>query len=219
MQNPSHKLDTMPRKPRYRTEETLKKAMTLFWKRGYQGASLKHIEKALDMRPGSVYAAFGSKENLFGLALDAYGDQMQARLDAALDAEEGALDGLRRYFRDLAGACTLPGDDAIPVPACMLVKTLLEVNDEDTALRRRANRLLDALEAQITRVLEKARQVGELKPDVDVARLARLLQTQIIGLRAFAQREVDAAHVRELAEDIVAVLDDYARAAGKPGGH
>lgn len=209
----------MPRKPRYHTEETLKKAVILFWKRGYQGASLKDIEKALDMRPGSVYAAFGSKENLFGQALNAYGDQMQARLDAALEAGDWVLDGLRRYFRDLAGACMQPGDQTMPVPACMLVKTLLEVNDEDAALRSRANQLLDAMEARITGVLEQARRAGELKPDVDVARLARLLQTQIIGLRSFAQREVDAARVRELAEDIVAVLDDYARPAGKPGGH
>ena len=209
----------MPRKPRYRTEETLKKAVTLFWKRGYQGASLKHIEKALDMRPGSVYAAFGSKENLFGQALDVYADEMQARLDAALEAEGGGLAGLRRYFKDLAGACTGHGADAMPVPACMLVKTLLEINDEDAAIRDRANRLMDAVEARIARILEQARQAGELKPGVDVARLARLLQTQIIGLRAFAQREVDPARVRELAEDIVAILDDYARPGGKGGGH
>ncbi|MDC9612019.1 TetR/AcrR family transcriptional regulator, partial [Pseudoalteromonas sp. GABNS16H] len=38
--------------------------MNLFWERGYAGASMKQIEQALDMRPGSIYATFGSKDGL-----------------------------------------------------------------------------------------------------------------------------------------------------------
>lgn len=206
----------MSRKARYSTDESIKKAKALFWKRGYQGASLKHIENALDMRPGSVYAAFGSKENLFGQALESYMADMQALLRAKLESSDGILEGLRCYFRDLARACTANGSEgAMPAPACMLVKTLLEVNDEEANLRDRANQLLDGVEAELESVLVKAREAGELKPEVDTARLARLLQSQIMGLRSFAHRKVSAVRVRELAEDIIAILDDYATAAGQ----
>ena len=55
----------MARKAGYDREKVLDKALELFWAKGYHGTSLKDLEVALDMRPGSIYAAFGSKEALF----------------------------------------------------------------------------------------------------------------------------------------------------------
>jgi AcrR family transcriptional regulator len=92
----------------------------------------------------------------------------------------------------------------------MIVKTLLEVNDQDTELNRKANHMLDAAEHHFAEALTKARQRSELQPETDCNRLARLLQAQVLGLRVFAQREVPAAHVEQLADDMVAILDQYA---------
>ena len=62
----------MGRTATYDRDAVLKAAMELFWARGYHTTSLKDLERALDMRPGSIYAAFGSKEALFRAALDRY---------------------------------------------------------------------------------------------------------------------------------------------------
>ena len=70
----------MPRKAAFDRHAALERAMTLFWTRGYAGTSLKDVEAALDMRPGSIYAAFGSKENLFRSALTLYGERSRAAL-------------------------------------------------------------------------------------------------------------------------------------------
>ena len=58
-------------------------------------------------------------------------------------------------------------------------------------------------------VVEQAKRQGELAPGTHCARLARLLQAQIIGLRSFAQREISSEQVAELAEDMAAMLDHY----------
>lgn len=207
----------MPRKPRYDRDVALEKAVVLFWERGYYAASLKHLELALDMRPGSLYATFGSKEGLFLEALNLYSDRMKANLDACLEGAPSKLDGIRRYLRYLAGGCASAGPDGdMPVPACMVVKTLLEVNTQDEALRHRANQLLAVVEERLYRELLAAQEAGELRPDVDCARLARLLQAQIMGLRSFAQRSVDAAQVAALADDMVDLIDAYAVAPAHP---
>ncbi|MEP5174815.1 TetR/AcrR family transcriptional regulator, partial [Marinobacter alexandrii] len=65
----------MARHARYDRQTALAKAVALFWERGYHGSSMKQIEQALDMRPGSIYATFGSKDGLFSEALAAYAEQ------------------------------------------------------------------------------------------------------------------------------------------------
>ncbi|MBC7184501.1 MAG: helix-turn-helix transcriptional regulator, partial [Marinobacter sp.] len=61
----------MARHARYDRKTALGKAVGLFWEKGYHGSSMKQIEQALDMRPGSIYATFGSKDGLFSEALAA----------------------------------------------------------------------------------------------------------------------------------------------------
>ncbi|WP_148861310.1 TetR/AcrR family transcriptional regulator [Marinobacter fonticola] len=199
----------MPRKARYSREEALDRAVILFWSRGYHASSLKDIEQALDMRPGSLYATFGSKQGLFIEALEVYSRRMSDDLETAMTGASGPLDGLCRYLKNLASACIDMDSHGMAAPACMIVKTLLESTGQDTELSVVANRLLDNVENRLARLLEDARDAGELRPETNCVRLARLLQAQMMGMRVFAQRQVDADKVADLADDVVAMLDAY----------
>lgn len=192
----------MPRTARQDRREALERAVHLFWRRGYHATSLKALERTLDMRPGSIYASFGSKEGLFREALASYAERGLARLRATLAAAPGPLDGLRAYVREIARGCNGGG---LP-PACLLVKTVLELGEGDDAARREADAFLAAMEREFERALAAARDAGDLPPTVDPARRARQLQMQIIGLRSYAQRRVPRAHVTALAEDIITTL-------------
>ncbi|MGP4844516.1 TetR/AcrR family transcriptional regulator [Marinobacter sp. 1Y8] len=199
----------MPRVVKYDRQLALEKAVALFWQRGYYATSLKHIEQALDMRPGSLYAAFGSKSGLFLEALDVYAGRMGVSLRAHIDASDSVIGGISAYLRDLARTCIASDAPTPPAAACMIVKTLLEINYQDDAIQRKANEILGALEQGLLAVLMEARDAGELKPEVDCPRLARLLQAQIMGLRSFAQRDVPALTVEQVADDMVGILDGY----------
>ncbi len=50
---------------KYNHAEVLNKATELFWQKGYQGTKMRDLQEHLDMRPGSIYAGFGSKEAIF----------------------------------------------------------------------------------------------------------------------------------------------------------
>ncbi|WP_439859144.1 TetR/AcrR family transcriptional regulator [Pseudomonas sp. MBLB4136] len=197
----------MPRTSRYDRQTALDKAVLLFWQRGYFATSMKQIEEALDMRPGSLYATFGSKSGLFGEALDEYSRQMAEELAAHLADQPTLVAGLQSYLRAVARLCLAA--EPPPARACMLVKTLLEVNDQEPALQQQVNLILQGVEVRFAELLRLAQQAGELRPEVDCQRLARLLQAQLIGLRAFAQRDVPARHIDELSEDMLAMLEPY----------
>uniref|UniRef100_UPI0013D4696D TetR/AcrR family transcriptional regulator n=1 Tax=Klebsiella aerogenes TaxID=548 RepID=UPI0013D4696D len=58
---------------RFDRDEVLRKAMELFWRRGYDGASLADLTAAMGINSPSLYACFGSKEQLFRDAVALYG--------------------------------------------------------------------------------------------------------------------------------------------------
>lgn len=197
----------MARNARYDRQTALEKAVHLFWERGYHATSMKQIEQALDMRPGSIYAAFGSKDKLFSEALNAYVEKGSTELDGLMTQQGQVIDALQDYLRNIAIACHPASSD--PSRACMLVKTLLEASYTHTSIADQANELLYGIEQSIARALTLAGTRGELRPDTDCERLARLIQAQIMGLRAFSQRETSADQVSELADDMAALLEPY----------
>lgn len=201
----------MPRTARHDHQVTLQRAAHLFWERGYHACSLKDLETTLDMRPGSIYAAFGSKENLFQAALTTYYEQLVNGMARVLQAHDRVLDGLTAYLRQLAAEATgEAGAGDAPVAACMMVKTLLETTADTPALNETVNDLFDRIESDLTATLECARGLGELPPETDCGRLARLWQAQIMALRTFAHRRVDPESVLLLAEDMIGALQRHA---------
>ncbi|SHK64648.1 transcriptional regulator, TetR family [Marinobacter antarcticus] len=184
-------------------QDSLERALLLFWQKGFHATSLKDLEKALDMRPGSIYATFGSKDGLFQESLERYASLGLANLERTLYAHESPLAGLAAYLRGLGGLC----DQDLPSRACMLVKSLLELGEREQVARRKAEDLLAGMEKRFVDRFADAQQVGELDSSLDPVRLGRRLQAEVMGLRAFAQRDVGSAAVHALAEDMALSLE------------
>lgn len=193
----------MARATIHNREDSLERALQLFWQKGFHATSLKDLEKALDMRPGSIYATFGSKDGLFQESLERYARLGLANLERTLHAHDSPLAGLAAYLRDLGGLC----DQELPSRVCMLVKSLLELGQREQIAWRKAEGLLAGMEAFFIARFVAAQEAGELKPELDPVRLGRRLQAEVMGLRAFAQRDVDSAAVHALAEDMARSLE------------
>ncbi|MCA0044581.1 TetR/AcrR family transcriptional regulator [Celeribacter litoreus] len=196
----------MGRPPSYDRETALDQALETFWAKGYHATSLKDLEAALKMNPGSIYAAFGSKDALFEAALDRY-----AARSKKLWAENGGgydspLSSLANFLRDLGGGSpTVQG----PGRACMLIKTLLELSGREGELGQKARGFLDANEADFKAVFDRARDLGEIAPDADTDLLAMRMLSFVFGLRVQLEKEglTDrvAAHAEDLAQQIEAL--------------
>ena len=66
-------------------DEALDRALEVFWARGYEGATLPELTKAMGINRPSLYAAFGNKEQLFHKALDRYQTGPQSFVNEALE--------------------------------------------------------------------------------------------------------------------------------------
>jgi AcrR family transcriptional regulator len=200
----------MARQASYDREAVLKRALELFWAKGYHATSLKDLEVALDMRPGSIYAAFGSKESLYGETLRLYSQMSQTQFEELLAKAPTRLAGLAAHVRALG--CVAP--NSVPSRACMLVKTLLETPDDDPVLRQLTEDMMRKVEVAFANIYRAARDAGEIPETADPERLASRLQIEIFGLRAYAQRTDSGTRVAALADDIA--RDIEALAISKP---
>ena len=197
----------MPRPPSYDRDTALAKAVSLFWHKGYHGSSMKQIEQALDMRPGSIYATLGSKDGLFSEALANYAEQGGADLSEHMASYDSIVEGLQAYLRKIAGSCV--GGDCTPARACLIVKTLLEASNTNQTLYSQAQSVLAAIETSFAELLESAKNQGEIATKTDCRRLARLIQSQIMGLRSMAERNLSATELEHLGDDMAAILEVY----------
>lgn len=190
----------MPRKPNFDRDVLIERARDLFWKQGWAGTSLKDLEAALQTKPGSFYAAFGSKDALFKLALEKYAADGRARL-AALAQEHGPIKALQQF------PLLVIENDAAPAKACMLSKTLLELQAHQHPLAQEANVHLLKMEAQFAELFQQAQSAGDIDGSHDPRVLARRYQSDLLGLRISAERDgVDAnAIAAEIAQGLTAL--------------
>lgn len=187
----------MPRKPEYDRDALIDRARDLFWRRGWAGASMKDLEAALGVRPGSFYAAFGSKDALFELALDRYAADGLRRL-SALAEKLGPLGALQAF-----PPAAIERPEA-PARACMLSKTLLELQAREHPLAQRASWHLSKMEDAFEALFLEAQAQGEIGAEHDAKTLARRYQSDLLGLRVSAERPgVDApAIAAEIADGL-----------------
>src|SRR5882757_8313605 len=69
----------------FELDKALDSALQVFWRKGYEGASLSDLTTAMGINRPSLYAAFGDKEALFRKVLDRYAEGPGGHARKALD--------------------------------------------------------------------------------------------------------------------------------------
>jgi AcrR family transcriptional regulator len=113
-------------------DKALDRALKVFWRKGYVGASLSDLTKAMGINRSSLYAAFGDKAALFRKALERYEEGPSAFLHDAL-TEPTAYRMAERLL--LGTAATVCGGNGNP-GGCMLVQGALAAGNAAEPLRR-----------------------------------------------------------------------------------
>src|SRR6266478_1585181 len=89
---------TVGRPRAFDTDKALDRAMKVFWRKGYEGASLPDLTRAMGINRPSLYAAFGNKESLFRKAIDRYVAGPACHVREALE-QPTARAVVERYLR------------------------------------------------------------------------------------------------------------------------
>lgn len=192
----------MARPVQYDLDEVLDKAMHAFWDQGYCATSMSTLVEATELKPGSLYAAFESKQGLFLAALDHYGARSAARLRLQLGGADSPLDAIDDYFDRLAEDIERKRGRT----SCFLVNTVLELSRRDTEVRQHINRHFAAIQSAFADALKDACAKGELDASTDCDALAGFLMNNIWGLRVLAGTKPVPGRARQVVNLVKTVL-------------
>ena len=182
----------------YNRETALNAALHLFWTKGYHATSLKDLEEALKMKPGSIYAAFKSKENLYALALEQYFNTSQAAFYDGVLGSPSPLKGLVGMIRAMGHA---KEGERMRRP-CMLIKAVVTATDDTAETAELARGYRKKMDQNMVAAFEKAQEIGELSADADAAAIAQTYQTDVTGLQIDAQMGLGEGRFQEKVETV-----------------
>ncbi len=152
----------------YDREAALGAMMQLFWRQGYSATSLDELSAATGMKRPSLYQAFGSKADMYDLALAHFIERMAAESTQALfgrDALEEALvhfyyRALDTYFEETAGL------------GCMVFCSAVAETRNHPGIEAALQAVIDRIDAALKRRFRQAKAAGQLPARADVASLA-----------------------------------------------
>jgi len=193
----------MARTAEFNLDDVLQKAMEVFWLGGYCKSSMSSLVTATHLQPGSIYAAFNSKEGLFLAALKYYGQHSVEKLQGCLDQAETPLQGVRKFI-EMIGERVLDHEQQ---PGCFLVNTVLEISTEETAINEEVNKHLKSIESHLLSALVAAQKSGELPPGKNPEALAKHLMINIWGLQVLAKTKPDPDSVKAVLGQVLSLLE------------
>ncbi len=173
----------------------LDRAMHVFWAKGYEGASLSDLTRAMRINRPSLYAAFGNKEDLFRKVLDRYVDGPLAYFGKAL-ATPKARDVVEQIF---FGAARMAGDPRFP-SGCLMVQGALAVGNAARSVQKEAVGRRAASEVALSRRLQRAKREGDLPKNSDPAELARYVMTVLQGMAVQGANGAGRDQLRRVAQ-------------------
>lgn len=174
-----------------------------FWVGGFQGTSLPDLTAATGLRPGSLYAAFGSKDEMFRLALRRYAKWLVGQLPVemrGLPGIEAILNTTVRLTVDDQARRGCPMLNAIPAADELSEKTSRTLGNGLSWMRRLFRERLQEAQAQAGVSID-AHQIEAVLISAAVAirvlgranASQRLLQNIADGATGAARLALDAA--------------------------
>ena len=157
-------------------QEIIRKAAPIFNQKGYDGAALSDLMRATGLKKGGIYRHFDSKQELAGDAFDhAWKIAVETRFEGTEEIRN-TVDRLKqivRNFRDRR-AGLVPG-------GCPLLNTAIDSDDGNLRLRGKARQALSSLLDRLQSIAEEGQRRGEVRADVDSAKLATLIASTLEG--------------------------------------
>ena len=176
-------------------DNALDRALLVFWRNGYEGASIADLTDAMGINPPSLYAAFGNKEGLFRKVVDRYVERHACFWEVARAAPT-ARAMVEHLLRASADFVT---DEANP-KGCLFVRGPMACSEAANKIRDELVTRRATGEAMLRERLERAVNAGEMSPELDPADYARYIMTVLEGMSVQAAGGASRADLHKVAE-------------------
>ncbi|WP_328999516.1 TetR/AcrR family transcriptional regulator [Kribbella sp. NBC_00709] len=189
----------MARPMTFDTDETIDKAVEVFWRRGFGATTPQNLVDELGIGKGSLYNTFKSKHHLFRLAMHRYSAHRAADLAEALDGPGPVRPKVRAAMQRLAGV----GQHDL---GCLIVNSAAELGSSDAVVAEVSQQMFERIEDAFRSAIERGQATGELTSGRDPGDAARALLAVVIGTNVLAKGGRPPAELGSLLDAALVIL-------------
>ena len=180
--------------------EAIREATKVFWRKGFDGATIDDLVEGMGVQRPSLYAIFGDKSVLFMRCLQAYRDNLGELAGRALFGPTDVRGAIRALLRFSVETAT---DDDSPL-GCLIVCVAPLVDDEN--VRQFLETVTEETTAAVAMRLRQGVEAKELPADFPCEERSRMLVDMSRGLRVSARMGVPRQNLLEDADRAAEVI-------------
>lgn len=185
-------------------EAALRKAKLVFWQRGYEGTSISDLVETLGIASARIYAAFGSKEDLFRetIALylaeeGAFADKAMLEPNTRLAIGQLLINAVETYTKE-----NLPH-------GCMVVLSLTNYTRDNENIMTWLTHYRQARTAAIIERINQGIQSGDITIKTDIQAIGDYFATLLHGISIQARDGVSRERLLHMVEVAMSTFDVF----------
>ncbi|MBO9112528.1 MULTISPECIES: TetR/AcrR family transcriptional regulator [Rhizobium/Agrobacterium group] len=192
----------MVRPQEFNTADVLHRALSVFWSKGYEAASLVDLVEATGLSRSSLYGSFGGKHALFLAAFDSYRADRARAMDLTLDNGLGRA-AIETFFRSIIEDSRAPHFSN----GCMSTNQAVELAPHDPAVRQRIEFDFQLIEDALERTIARGKVDGSIATVASARTLARLFVVAFPGFQVLVRAGGSEDRLSAALKQLLATLD------------
>jgi len=161
----------------FNQDETLNKALHVFWNKGYAATSMHDLVSAMGINRASLYQTFGNKDALFNSTINLYIENTLASIRQSLALPGSPLGNLEELFKSFVEQ-SLQGE----LHGCFINNTVVELGPHDREIAEKLRAVWIEFESIFSEFIVRAIEVNELDKGTDADQLALLVNINLQGI-------------------------------------
>ncbi|MCX2724318.1 TetR/AcrR family transcriptional regulator [Roseibium sp. DSM 29163] len=153
-------------------DEALLQAMSVFWVKGYDGASMRDLTSAMGITGPSLYAAFGDKHDLYLKTIDHYCEADACAPLVALESEEDIEKALHAFLSEVIRSATEHESGA---KGCFIASSVVASVGQVEGVAERVEAVIAEAEKRLAARFDREIEKGTLPPTFPSRERAALL--------------------------------------------
>lgn len=190
----------MSRAKEFDYDVILDKATDIFLEKGYEHTSIQDLVNHLGIHRRSIYDTYGDKHQLYLKILAKYDQDMSQKYVLITNKNTS----IREKFETIFNESAFPKDNCRK--GCLFVNSSIELALRDSEVADQIQYFFEKTKSFFMRLLDQAKENGELPTDTDTRVLASYLNNALIGIRVLVRSSTSQTELKNIIKTTLSML-------------
>lgn len=190
----------MPKNVKFDEQLAISKAMDIFWKKGYSGASMRDLTEAMGINSSSLYNTIGDKHQLFVKCIKNYTESRRDAAEKQFKNISSPINAIEQFINGAVHSITHEPN------SCLAIKTTFEMAIDDSEVQKILRSDSNFTYNLILGLVEKAIDKKEIRITDDAEMLSDYIINNFTGWHESFIINQDKMRISKMAQFLLQIL-------------